>query len=187
MLTTRRILSLGCMMLMATGLYVSAQQASVNRLVHVVVTIPGNGKLLTGLTQENFEIVENGNTRPVTSFNASSPVSIAIVGVAPAEIARLKRPEDEWIQTQSIPDALRELAASKNTRKALILTVAADAQEVPEGIRVVRAADAETLTKAMIEIHNEYLLGFSSADPSSVVDVTLRQVSGLPPLKVTRK
>ena len=185
MLTTRQTLSLGGMMLMATGLYVSAQQASVNRLVHVVVTIPGNGKLLTGLAQENFEIVENGNTRPVTSFNANSPVSIAIVGVAPAEIARLMGPEDELIQAQSIADAIRELAASKNSRKALIL--AADAPEVPEGIRVVRAADAETLTKAMIEIHNEYLLGFSSSDPSSVVDVTLRQVRGLPPLKVTQK
>jgi len=187
MLTARRILSLGYLMLMATGLYVSAQQASANRLVHVLVTIPGNGKLLTGLTRDNFEIVENGNARPVTSFNASSPVSIAIVGVAPAEIARLKGPEDELIQLRSVPDAIRELAASKNTRKVLILTVAAEAPEVPEGTRVLRAADAETLTKAMIEIHNEYLLGFSSSDPSSVVEVTLRQVSGLPPLKIAKK
>jgi len=184
MLTARRILSLGYLMLMATGLYLSAQQASANRLVHVLVTIPGNGKLLTGLTRDNFEIVENGNARPVTSFNASSPVSIAIVGVAPAEIARLKGPEDELIQLRSVPDAIRELAASKNMRKVLILTVAA---EVPEGTRVLRAADAETLTKAMIEIHNEYLLGFSSSDPSSVVEVTLRQVSGLPPLKIAKK
>jgi len=184
MLTARRILSLGYLMLIATGLYVSAQQASANRLVHVLVTIPGNGKLLTGLTRDNFEIVENGNARPVTSFNASSPVSIAIVGVAPAEIARLKGPEDELIQLRSVPDAIRELAASKNMRKVLILTVAA---EVPEGTRVLRAADAETLTKAMIEIHNEYLLGFSSSDPSSVVEVILRQVSGLPPLKIAKK
>ena len=185
MFTTRQILFV--LALTGTAVCLSAQQASVNRLVHVVVTIPGNGKLVTGLDQRNFEIVENGNPRPITSFDANSPVSIAIVGVAPADIARLKGPADELILTPSLPDAIRELAASKNARKALILTAAGDTQGVPEGVRVVRAADQEILAKTMIEIHNEYLLGFSSSDPASVVGVSLREVSGLPPLSLTQK
>jgi len=178
--------AVACVMLAGTGFYVSAQQAPVNRLVRVVVTIPGNGKLLTGLAQRNFEIVENGSARPITYFSADAPVSVAIVGVAPADIARFKRLDDELILTQSLPDALRELAASKNARKALILPAAADTQAVPEGIQVLKA-DESNLPRTMIEIHNEYLLGFSSSDPSSVVDVTLREVTDLPPLMVTKK
>jgi len=190
MFTTRCVLfvAAGCMMLTGTGLYVSAQQASANRLVHVVVTISASGKLLTGLEQRNFEIVENGSARPITYFNPNSPVSVAIVGVAPANVATLKGPEDELILTPSLPDAVRELAASKNARKALNVTAeATNTQGVPDGIRVVRAADEETLTRTMIEIHNEYELGFSSSNPSSVVDVTLKEVKALPPLSVTTK
>ena len=184
---TLRVLSAaaGCIILNGTWFYVSAQQASFNRLVHVVVTLPGN-RLITGLEQKNFEIVENGSPRAITYFNANSPVSVAIVGVAPPDVARLKLPEDELILTPSLPDAIRELVASKNARKALILTVAADTQEVPDGIQVLKADEGD-LPRTMIEIHNEYLLGFSSSDPSSVVDVTLREVTDLPPLKLTKK
>jgi len=84
--------------------------------------------------------------------------------------------------------SLRRIASGLKALLATLAFFAAGAHaEVPEGTRVLRAADAETLTKAMIEIHNEYLLGFSSSDPSSVVEVTLRQVSGLPPLKIAKK
>jgi hypothetical protein len=187
MSTTLRVLSVavGCVILAGTEFYISAQQTSFNRLIHVVVTEPAN-RVITGLARENFEIVENGIPRPITYFDADSPVSIAIVGVTPPDIARLKLPEDELILTPSLPDAIRELVASKNARKAIILTAAADTQGVPDGIQVLKADEAN-LPKTVIEIHNEYLLGFSSSDPSSVVNVTLREVTDLPPLKVTKK
>jgi hypothetical protein len=187
MFTTFRVLSVvaGGTILTGAGFFVSAQQASSNRLIHVVVTEPAN-RLITGLARENFEIAENGSPRPITYFDADSPVSIAIVGLAPSDIAGLKLPQDELILTPSLPDAIRELVASKNTRKALILTAAADTQGVPDSIQVLKA-DEGNLPRTMIEIHNEYLLGFSSSDPSSVVDVTLREVTALPPLKVTKK
>jgi hypothetical protein len=173
------------MTLLGTGLYVSAQQAPVERFVHVVVTEPAH-RIVTGLARENFEIVENGRPRPITSFDADSPVSIAVVGVAPPNIAEFKLPQDELIQAQTLPEAIRGLAASKNARKALIMTAATDTQGVPVGIQVLKA-DTGELPRAMIEIHNEYLLGFSSSDPSSAVDVALREVNGLPPLTVTKK
>ena len=154
-------------------------------MVHVVVTAPGN-RLLTGLAQRNFAIIENGSPRPITYFDTDSPVSIAIVGVAPPDIARLKLPLDELILTPSLPDAIRELAASKNVRKVLVLTATADAQGVPDGIQVLKTDEGD-LPRTMIEIHNEYLLGFSSSDPSSAVDVTLREVTDLPPLRLTQK
>ena len=174
------------MLLAGTVLYVSAQQTPANRLVHVVVTISGNGKLVTGLARENFEVAENGSARAITSFDANSPVSIAIVGIAPPDIARLKGPEDELILTPSLRDAVQELAASKNARKALILTAAADTQGVPNGIRIVKVDEGD-LTRTMIEIHNEYVLGFSASATSSVVGVTLRDVGNLPPLRLTQK
>jgi hypothetical protein len=90
------------------------------------------------------------------------------------------------ILTPSLPDAVRELVASKNARKALILPLAGDTQGVPDGIQVFKA-DEGSLPRTMIEVHNEYLLGFSSSDQSSVVEVTLREVTGLPPLKLTKK
>ena len=89
-------------------------------------------------------------------------------------------------RTPSVPDAIRDLVASNNARKALILTVDTATHEVPDGIQVLKT-DENNLPKTMIEIHNDYLLEFLSSDPSSVVNVTLREVEHLPPLKLIKK
>ncbi len=106
----RWILATSCMILTGTGSWLSAQQASVNRVIHVAVNDPYN-RLVTGLEQSDFKITENGVPRPISYFSdADSAVSIAIAVVAaPPDIVRLKRPEDELILTQSLSDALREL------------------------------------------------------------------------------
>jgi Ca-activated chloride channel family protein len=91
-----------------------------NRVVHVSVTDPLN-RFVTGLDRENFKIVENGIRRPITGFsNVDSPISLAIVSDVPlAGVSELNRAQDELIQTQSLSAALRQLAASKNLRKAI--------------------------------------------------------------------
>src|ERR1700730_4035110 len=105
----------GFILLLGTAHNLPAQQTPTNRLVQVVVTDPFN-RIVSGLEQQNFDIVENGVPRPITSLDASSPVSIAVVGAALPDIAKLKLPEDELIQAQSISEAVRGLASSKNPR-----------------------------------------------------------------------
>jgi hypothetical protein len=98
----------------------------------------------------------------------------------------LRHPEDEVIQTSSLPDALRHLTASKNQRKAVIVTTAADVHGVPPGIQVVQA-DAANVFKIAIELRNQYLLRFRPSDPADRVEVILKPPRGLPFLKLVRK
>jgi hypothetical protein len=172
----------GCILLIATALSLSAQQPA-NRYVRVLVSDPGN-RIVTGLEPENFVVVENGTPRAITSFDTTSPISIAIVGAVPVDVVKFKKENDELILTPSIADAVRELGASKNARKALIVTSAADTRAVPVDLEVLSTSD---VPRAMIELHSQYRLGFSSSDPSSTIDVALKDVSHLPPLKLAKK
>ena len=152
-------------------------------LVPVGVTDPNN-RFVTGLDQENFVVLENGIRRPITSFySVDSPISLAIISESPlTSIAKLSQPGDELIQTASFSDGLRQLIASKNPRKAIILATPVDTRSVPAGIQVVQA-DPAKLLEAAIEVRNQYLLRFQSSVPAARVEVILDRPHGLPILK----
>src|SRR2546429_7701831 len=98
---------------------VPAQTPS-TRSVHVSVTDP-RGRFVTGLERQQFEVVENGIRRAITGFSTDAPISLAIVSDTPISVQGLNRETDVLIQTRSLQEALRQLAASGNSRKALIV------------------------------------------------------------------
>jgi hypothetical protein len=164
---------------------VSAQEPS-KRHVDVTVTDP-RGRFVTGLERERFEVIENGVRRAVSDFSdGRSPISLAIVSGEPLPAIGTLGPEDELIQTPSLANALRQLAASKNSRKAIVTTAATDLQAIPSGIQTFQT-DPANLLKAVIELRNQYRLEFESAAPSGTVEVVLNPPTGLPRLEVNWK
>lgn len=161
-------------------------QAPTNRIVRLTVTDP-LGRMVTGLEQQHFEIMENGARRPITAFlGPDSPISIAIVSGAPAAFAFNQ--SMELRQSPSIADALQHLTASTNPRRALIVTTGpeTDTFAVPANIPVIHSS-AANLAQAIAELRSQYLLQFDSANPSADVTVALQQPRGLPALRVNVK
>jgi hypothetical protein len=170
------------MLIAVSALPIAAQSM---RFAHVTVT-DQRGRFVTGIGQESFDIVENGTHLRITGFSdVDSPISLAIVSEKqlPASVAG---PNDVLIQTGSVPEAIRQLSASRNLRKALIVTSGVDATGVPADIQVVRANPDEVLT-VMIELRSEYLLQFESANASQGVEVVLKPPRGLPRLQANLK
>jgi hypothetical protein len=169
--------------LTAGALCLDAQQSSPNQsgFVAVTVTDPG-GRFVNGLKEENFAILENGFPRPVTYFSIDPPIALAIISESPLPMRDTLKPEDELIQASSLSGALRQLAASKNQRKAIIVTMATDVATVPAGIQVVHVGPSRAFMMVQ-ELRNQYLLRFQSTGPAARIEVVLRQLSRLPPLK----
>jgi hypothetical protein len=152
-------------------------------VIPVAVTDPLN-RFVTGLELENFTVLENGVPRPITNFfDLDSPISIAIVSELPLPAAaKLSGPDDDLIQTGSLSDGLRQLAASKNLRKTIILLTAWDTRIIPGGIQVIQA-DPGKLLEAVIEVRNQYLLQFQPSVPAARLEVIVNKPRGLPVLK----
>lgn len=160
-------------------------QTQSDRLVHITVTDP-LGRFVRGLERERFEIIENGIHRPITGFSDDrSPISLAIVSGKQLTIGDLN-PDEVLIQTPSLNDAIQQLSASNNPRKALVVTTAIDANSIPSGIQVVQAKP-DDLLRVIVELRNSYLLQFESSSGSAGIEVILNQPRGLPPLKVSLK
>jgi hypothetical protein len=172
-------------MFLTTGTIGLAQQVSPNQsaLLHVSVTDPLH-RFVTGLDRESFAVFQNGAPCAITDFSsADSPLTLAIISESPLPpIANLMGPDDGLIESATLSGALRQLAASKNLRKAVILTAAADTSSVPADIQVVRA-ETGNVVKQVVELRNQYLLRFQSSTPTSRVEVILKQPIGLPALK----
>jgi Ca-activated chloride channel family protein len=150
--------------------------------VHVTVTDPLN-RFVTGIEQERFQIVEKGVRRQITGFSdVNSPITVAIVSETPLPVNSSDRVADELIQTPSVSDALRQIQASKNSRKALVVTNGGDLRAIPGNIQIVQT-DSDNLSKRVVELRNQYLLQFESSDANASVEVILRQPQGLPPLR----
>jgi hypothetical protein len=152
-------------------------------VIPVAVTDPLN-RFVTGLEQENFTVLENGVPRPITNFSGlDSPISIAVVSESPLPAAaKLSSPDDDLIQTASLSDGLRQLTASKNLRKTVILVTGWDTRSIPGGIQVIQA-DPGKLLEAVIEVRNQYLLQFQPSVPAARVEVIVNKPRGLPTLK----
>ncbi len=129
-------------------------------------------------------MLENGAPRPITNFSGlDSPISIAIISESPLPAAaKLSGPDDDLIQTASLSDGLRQLTASKNPRKAIILATAADTRSIPGGIQVIQA-DPKKLLDAVIEVRCQYLLRFQPSEPAARIEVIVNPPRGLPILK----
>jgi hypothetical protein len=181
------ILSCTLPLVLTVGASRISAQGSSKRLVHVTVTDP-YGRFVTGLAQEHFEVVEGGVRRAITDFSdVAAPIALAIVSQASLPAAStFNGPEDELIQTASLSDALRQLSASKNLRKVLVVTTATDTQAIPGGIEVLQTEPANLL-KAMLELHNQYRLQFESSTSSAAVEVVLKPPVGLPLLRTNWK
>jgi hypothetical protein len=177
------------LLLMCSGAVTpSAQQVLFSRVVYVSVTDPLN-RFVTGLDREDFQVIENGVPRPITDFPNSldSPMSIALVSGAPVSTQALAETWAHGVpvdltQAQSLSEALRQLAGSKNPRKALVIVGPVDAQQIPADIEAFRA-DLNIWQKVVIELRNQYVVRFESQAPSASVEVVIRQPRGLPPLK----
>jgi hypothetical protein len=176
------------LVLAAGALPVWGQQSSPgqSRFIPVTVTDSRN-RLVAGLQQEHFEILEKGVTRPITDFVTHSPLALAVVtDTTLSQVSDFMGPRDELIQTPSLSDALRRLAASENSRKVLVLTTAVEIDVVPTGVQVVQA-DSARVHMVAIQLRNQYLLHFQPSDPAAPVEVVLRQPRGLQGLKAEWK
>ena len=152
----------------ALGVLTSAlaqSPTSTNRFAYFTVTDP-NHRFVVGLDQQHFEIFQSGVRRPITSFSSvDEPMSIAIVSDAPIAGLSLNS-GDRLIQSRSISEAIRGLEAASSPRKALVIVSATDAAEgrsIPGGILTVRAV-METAEKTVIELRNQYRIGFVFAE-----------------------
>jgi hypothetical protein len=138
---------------------------------------------VTGLDRNNFEMIENGSRRAITSFSGvEDPIAVAVVSEAPLTDLGTPQAPSVLIQTHSVSDAIRQLQASGKARKALIITSSAGTQTLPGGIFILRT-EANMARKAVVEACNQYGIGFLSVDPSATVDIALKQPRGLPTLK----
>jgi len=169
-----RALSVGSAILAIPALPIVAQSIHV---AHVTVT-DSRGRFVTGMGQENFDIIGNGAHQRITGFSdVDSPISLAIVSEKQLPVG-ISDHNDVLIQTGSVAEALRQLSVSKNARRALIATTGADVPEAPADIQVVRAKP-DDLPQAIIELRNEFLLQFESDNASQGVEVVLKPPRGL--------
>ena len=170
--------------MLTVGAPLASAQVSSKRSVDVSVTDP-LGRFVTGIEQANFEVVENGARRAITAFSLpGSPISIAIISNEALPALPGLGPEDEVIQAPTVAEALRRLAASKNSRKVIMfLTTPADIQAIPAGIQAVQT-NREMLPKWAVELRNQYRIEFESSTPSASVEVVLKPLTGIGPLKL---
>ncbi len=171
-------------LLAISALQLAAQAPPIQSALIAVAAIGPYGRFVTGLDRENFIVLENGIPRPITNFlGLDSPISLAIITASPLpSLARLSGPDDDLIQTASLSGGLRQLIASKNPRKVIILATAVDTRGIPAGIQVVQA-DPAKLVQVAIEVRSQYLLRFQPFAPDARVEVILNQPRGLPILK----
>ena len=161
-------------------------QISSTQLLHVTVT-DQFGRHIVGLEQDNFEVLENGVLCSVANFAvAGSPMMLVIVSETPVRgIGTLIRPEDDLIQTRSIPDAVRQLSASTKPRKVIVATITSGTKAIPDGIQVLRTTPSSVFNAVdkLVGLP-QYLLWIDSSISPASVKVVLNPPPDLPPLRV---
>lgn len=109
-------------------------------------------------------------------------MALAIVSEEPLAVDGILRPQDELIQTTSLADALRQLAASAHSRKVVVSAAALDLEAIPSGMQAVQANPDNPL-RTVIALRNQYRLQFETSSPSASFEIVLHQPAGLPPLQ----
>jgi hypothetical protein len=173
---------------MIAGAALTPLQAQTPRQIHVTVTDPLN-RFVTGLELEHFELVQQGIPRSITGLiPPGSPITIAVVGEALMQGVRgVESPGDLLIQTSSIADALKQLAASTNARKCLLITTpTTENLTIPGGIEA-QVVDQAKLSRAIIELRNQYVLLVELSIPGQEFEIVLKQPPGLPTLRPSWK
>lgn len=171
-----------------TSIAVRAGDGPSSRVLHVTVRDPSD-RFVVGLEREHFQILENGVERPVGSFRSvDSPISIALVGLTASardfDDPAPSHADDEVIAANSVVDATRQLAASKNLRKVIITAGDAGGEGVPAGIQLMRAENG-SVRKAVTEARCTYVVEFAPATASSHIEVRPKPVKGLPALRAS--
>jgi hypothetical protein len=178
-------LLLGCtlVVVLSAGASRASAQVASKRSVCLTVT-DSEGRFVTGLERGHFEVSENGARREISGFlDADSPVTIAIVGEEPLAAPFDLGPGGELIQTASLADALRRLAASSNPRQGIVTAAGTDTQAIPPGIAAVQA-DAADMARAVLALRLQYCLEVAPSTPSAGVDVVVHRLRGLPALNL---
>jgi hypothetical protein len=90
-------------------------------------------------------------------------------------------PAYELIQTTSLSDALRQLAASTSPRKGLVAATGTDIQAIPAGIPTLQT-DPANLPGAVFALRQQYCLNVEPSTPSARAEVVIHQLRALPAL-----
>lgn len=165
--------------IMAAAPVASAQVTS-KQFLHITVTDPHN-RFVVGLQSENFQVLENGVRLVTTEIsNPDTAISLAIVSAEPVPSAKLAAGiADELFQASSVSAALRQLAASKNSRKVILILDSSESQTIPGGIQAL-ISTRENLSKTIIELRNQYQIQFESSNPSARLEVVIKPLTVMP-------
>jgi GWxTD domain-containing protein len=158
-----------------------------NRLLRWTVTDALN-RYIAGLTQEHFDVLENGFSKSLVYFEGpGSPMAIAVC--AGSDVTNISsQPVPGLVQVRSIEDAVRHVSSQRAARKVIInadgCSVPASSTVIPRGIFTVKAESA-MVSKTIVEITNQYVGGYISDAPGVNAEVTIRRKPiGLPALEV---
>jgi len=156
-----------------------------NRLLRWSVTDPAD-RFVTGLQQENFDVRENGFSKPLVYFEGpDSPSAIAVCSASDmTDLSSL--PVPGVVQTRNIEDAIRHVSSQPATRKVIInagCSMLAQGTIIAGGIFVVNAS-AAMVPKSIIEVANQYVGGYMSDLGTSAEVAISNQPAGLPLLSI---
>jgi hypothetical protein len=168
---------------MTVGASRAAAQVSSPRSVCFTVTDP-EGRIVTGLEREHFEVSENGLQREITEFLGTySSLKLAIVSAKPLPTTGLSGSTGELIQATTVSEALSQLAATPSSRQGIIAVTGTDIQAIPADIPILQV-DPAGLPKAVLALREQYCLRVEPSSPSARVDVVVHPLRSLPALNV---
>jgi len=184
--TRAAVTMLNCTILvgLSAGAASMSLEAQMLRQINVTVTDPLN-RFVTGLEREHFEVVQQGVPLSIAAFSApESQITIALVTDTPLQgSVGVAGPKELLIQTRSLADDLTQLSASTNTRKYLVMTTSTTGNvSIPGGIEA-QIVEPANLSRAVIELRNQYVLLVGGVGPSAEFEVVLKQPRGLPTLR----
>lgn len=181
-----RVTTVGICLLLAPSSRITgaAQQQLTTRVIYTSVTDP-QGRFVTGLEPEHFQIFESRRPQRVTGFaGVDSSISVVIVDTSgPSGSVAVLGTSDHISYAASVPDAVRKFATSKSERRGIILIGDAPRREqIPSDIKVMEAS-VSSLNKVIIELRNQYVLRFQSPALLGPIEIIVKPPEGLPALK----
>jgi hypothetical protein len=143
------------------------------------------GRFVTGVERTNFGILENGMRRPITDFTELRNEYLIEFDAA--------NPSANVDLVLQQPPGLPPLRANlQSPMKRLVhVTVTEPLGRFVTGVERTNFGILENGMRRPVtdftELRNEYVIEFETATQSAVVEVTLQQPRGLPPLRANLK